>query len=167
MINEQLFKEAWARLDLRWPGRATTDLGKMYYVVLNEEMTTEQFQYAVGVVFRNREFFPRPVDFVEAVREDVQSEAMDQWEIVQKVMSGNHAFAVEELSEAGRRVLRVMGGEMALRKTGTSDQRFIRAEFLRLYETAAQAERQKALSGTVGNPKRLPSREAAGRALDG
>lgn len=139
-IDEKAFKDGWALLCDRFNREPSKPVMAAYYQTLSAKLTTEEFRIACQVVFEQREFFPRPADFLEAVRPDPKAEAMEQWEEVQKLMRGNGGW---ELTDEGQRVVRLLGGETHLKQTTRDQTPFVRREFLQLYGDALEIARRE------------------------
>lgn len=143
MIDQGVFKNEWALLCERF--RMTSEKApsqpqmKRYYRYLSERMDTETFQRAAEIVWAQREFFPRPVDFVEAVDAGDEVRALEQWKFCQRLMSGDRS-ALEEMDEQGRQVVDLMGGISELRRTKIDETKWRRREFLKLYRTATEGD---------------------------
>ncbi len=139
-IDEAVFRDGWAFLCDRFSREPSKPVMAAYYRSLTERMTTEEFRTACQVVFEQREFFPRPADFLEAVRPDPKAEAMEQWEQVQILMHGNGGY---RLTAEGQRVVRLLGGETRLKQTTHDQTPFLRREFLQLYGAALEIARRE------------------------
>ena len=139
MIDQDVFKKAWTLLCERFNREPSQVLMSAYYGTLSEQMDTEQFRRAAHQVFVEREFFPRPVDFLNAAQPDPRADALDQWEQCQKLMRGDPV----KLTDEGKRVVQLLGGERQLKETKLDAVPFVRKEFLQLYgEAAAIAQRE-------------------------
>ena len=139
MIDEPTFRKAWTLLCERFNREPSTALMQAYYGTLSERMTTDEFRAAANQVFIAREFFPRPLDFLEAVRTDPRAEALDQWEQVQELMRGN----IHQLTAEADRVVRILGGPSQLRNTQLEAVPFVRRDFLALYGDAVEISRRE------------------------
>lgn len=143
MIDATEFRAAWVLLCERFNREASDLLMQAYYDDLSPEMDTESFKAACRHVFRHREFFPRPADFLEAGKPDVNAEALAQWETVQQVMSGNDE-PYHSLNPEAKRVIKLIGGVGTLRNTDLDRIPFVRREFFELYGRAAEVARREA-----------------------
>lgn len=150
-IDEKVFKDTWALLCDRFNREPSTPLMLAYYRTLSGRMTTAEFRAAAQAVFEEREFFPRPADFLEAARPDPKAEAMDQWELVQKLMKGD--VDTTALSEEGRRVVRMLGGASQLRDTQLDALPFVRRDFMQLYGDAVEIARREQRPSLAAGPE--------------
>ncbi len=66
MIDADVFIAAWGTLERRFHRDMGDDVAVEYKTALDAVLGTEQFVRAARVVFFEREFFPRPADFLEA-----------------------------------------------------------------------------------------------------
>lgn len=142
MISDKLFRDSWALLCDRFSKQPSTPLMLAYYKTLSPQMSDEQFKAAAQRIFVEREFFPRPADFLDGVRVDPRAEALEQWEQVHELMRG---FPVrEKLTEEAKRCIRMLGGEHKLRNTDLDAVQYVRRDFLELYADAADIARREA-----------------------
>jgi hypothetical protein len=148
MIDEKIFKDAWAMICERFGRSPSGPLSMAYYQSLSARLSTEQFQAAARRVFEQNEFFPKPADFFEP--RDVKAESLEQWELISDVMRGFTPIASPALTEESRRVVRLLGGESKLRNTQLDEVQFVRRDFLQLYGDAseiADREHDRRISG--------------------
>lgn len=159
MIDQNVFKQAWAVLCERF-GREQSDiLMKAYYDDLSPDLDTNSFRRAVRYVFRNREFFPRPIDFIDAVRPDVETEALEQWELAPAAV--NSADARRRLTKEARRVIDLIGGFDVFRQSPPEQLRHVRREFMQLYGKAAEIARREDGGRIPAGPEAKRITEAA------
>lgn len=138
MIDRRVFAEQFAMLEDRFNREFSKDSKAMYYEVLSDELSTEEFQVAVRDIFRSATYFPKPDDFVEAVQGDEQQKALEDWEKVEDVFL--NLASPDDLSPEGRRTVKLMGGWRQIGKASDSDWPHVRKEFLRLYGDAVRME---------------------------
>lgn len=148
MIDRSVFRDEWAmlceRFRLTGQREPSSVMRQRYLEYLSPRLDTEQFRAAARVVYAEREFFPRPIDFVDAAGLSTETEALEQWDLCRRVMDGS-AEAEAAMTDEGLSVLRLMGGARTLRMTALEDVQWRRKEFLQLYGTAAEAARAEAL----------------------
>lgn len=135
-IDEGVFKNAWALLCERFGRTPSTPLMLAYFRTLDPQMSTAEFRQAAQVVFEEREFFPRPVDFLEALREDPSVEALKEWADVQQYIAGH----VADLSPLTAEVVAIMGGKRELGQAKMESMPHLRREFMQTYAQLARAE---------------------------
>lgn len=156
MIDLQVFRTEWALLCERFRmtgGQEPSQLMmRRYYEYLSPRMDTEVFVAAARQVYAEREFFPRPVDFVEAAGPGEDRGAVE-WEKVSKLLR-NSGSPLDSLDEPARRAVRAMGGLFRIGERA-SELHFRRREFLEHY--AAYAD--------PGNVPALPPVSEEGRRL--
>jgi hypothetical protein len=129
MIDQNVFQASWVLLCDRFGREQSMPLMLAYYRTLSPALTTEQFKAACQRIFVEREFFPRPADFLADSRPDPKAEALEQWEQVHELMKGEPA----NLSPEAKRVVRMLGGEYKLRNTQLDAVQYVRRDFLELY----------------------------------
>lgn len=163
MIDDGVFRNWWADLceRFRMTGEDAPSQRQMkrYYRYLSARMDTDDFEAAAEAVWAEREFFPRPADFVEAARGDAESAAMDAWErVLEMAKNWRSAAPAEELGRAGRKALAQVGGIKKLALSDRSDLDFRRRDFLDAYRAA--------LASTAGaDTDRLPPMSDEGQSL--
>jgi len=131
-IDRTVFSQEWALLCERFNRRPSKELSARYYDILSPQMSTGEFRAASVAVLNSAEFFPRPLDFSLAIRPDPAVSALDQWELCERVMHGEHGI-LERMSEEGRRVVALLGGPVHLGMTSLDSVPFVRREFLARY----------------------------------
>ena len=160
MIDQDVFNIEWAVICERFNRDPSHVLAARYFQALSPRMTTEEFLAAARVVFEEQTFFPRPMDFIEAIRPSVEAEALAQWELCDQVMAGS-TKALERMSPAGRRTAQLLGGTDRLRNTRLNDVQFVRRDFMKLFGDAEEIYRREA------QPTALPVSDQAREVLAG
>ena len=136
MIDEGIWKNEWTLLCERF--RLTGDrepsriMRKRYYEYLSPRMDTDEFRRAAMLIYSEREFFPRPADFLPGER---GLGAAIAWEALRPLLR-NSGSSLETLDDAAKRAVRAMGGLGAI-GASESDLPFRRREFMELYESFA------------------------------
>jgi hypothetical protein len=129
MIDEKVFRDSWALLCERFGKEPSLPLMTAYYKAISPQLSTAQFEAACDRIFMEREFFPRPADFLAEVRPDPKADALEQWEQVQELMRGETA----DLDPTAKRVVRALGGTAKLRNTSLDAVQYVRRDFMALY----------------------------------
>ena len=155
MIDQDVFNIEWAVICERHNRDPSQVLAARYYQSLSPRMTTEEFRAAARVVFEEREFFPRPVDFIDAIRPSVEAEALEQWELCERVMAGSKE-AFMHMSPAGRRTVDLLGGTDRLHNTRLNDVQFVRRDFMKVKSRVVCKSERKLLDASVRLPWRPP-----------
>jgi hypothetical protein len=168
VIDKREFWAAWQGLCKRFNRPPDADEASEWHDYLSPQLSTEEFQTAARKLWASREFFPRPDDFLDAARGTTEAEAADQWELCRRVMSGDRS-ALEAMTPAGQKTVRLLGGIDALRQTPLDEVHFRRAEFLRLYDSAEEIARreQGALPWGPEDSRRLKAAAPHLRLLEG
>ena len=142
MIDQDVFNIEWAVICERCNRDPSQVLAARYYQSLSPRMTTEEFRVAARVVFEECEFLPPVAAFIEAVRPSVEAEALEQWELCERVMAGSKK-ALMRMSPAGRRTAQLLGGMDRLRNTKLAEIQFVRRDFLKLFGDAEEIHRRE------------------------
>lgn len=150
MIEKGVFKNEWAALceRFRLTGKKEPSqlMMRRYYRYLSGRLSTDQFRQAAQVVYAEREFFPKPADFVEAVATDSDLEALEQWELVRSAMKRSRDGLPEEATEETRRLVAKEGGLRSMGLVKLDEMQFVERRFKRAYGTlAATREGRKEL----------------------
>jgi hypothetical protein len=135
VIDEKVFGAAWTLLCERFNRPSSLPLMTAYYKAISPQLSTAQFEAAVQRIFVDREFFPRPADFLAEVRPDPKADALEQWVQVHELMRGfgdRHA-----LDPAATRAVAMLGGISKLRNTPLDAVQWVRRDFLQLYGDVA------------------------------
>jgi hypothetical protein len=149
MIDEKVFRDSWALLCDRFGREQSKPLMLAYYRAISPQLTTDQFKAACQRIFVEREFFPRPADFLADARPDPKAEALEQWEQVQALMKGEPA----NLSPEAKRVVNMLGGERKLRMTDLDAIQYVRRDFMELYDDAVEVARREAGGRILPTPE--------------
>lgn len=142
MIEKDRFNRVWKHLCQRFNRDPNPSEAVLYLQWLSPQMNTEAFEEAARHLWATREFFPRPIDFLEAARPSIEAEAQDQWKLCDRVMSGDRE-ALARMSPAGQKTVMLMGGPAALRNTQLDEVHFRRQEFMRLFADAEEIHRRE------------------------
>jgi len=151
MIDPTVFSHEWDLLCARFNRKPLKELMARYYDILSPQMSTGEFRAAAVCVLNSAEFFPRPLDFSLAIRPDPAISALDQWELCERVMQGEHGI-LERMTEEGRRVVALLGGPVRLGMTSLDSVPFVRKEFLARYREVT-SEQFEAISGPEVTPE--------------
>ena len=76
---------------------------------LSQHLTTEQFQEAALIVFDKARFFPTVEEFVEAVKGNPATVAIEEWGKCLKAASSANSAYITDISPAGKFALQKMG----------------------------------------------------------
>ncbi len=160
MIDTEVFSHEWDLLCARFNRKPSKELMARYYDILSPQMSTGEFRAAAVAVLNGAEFFPRPLDFMLAIRPDPAVEALDQWELCERAMQGERGIT-ERMTDEGRRVLGLLGGAVQLGMTPLDKVPFVRKEFLAMYREL-RASGHEAIAGPEVTPE---SRRIVGEAM--
>lgn len=137
-INRDLFTSWIEELDDHFPGERSPRIIAVYWRALSDRMDTDAFEAACVRILGEREYFPPWKAFVEAVRGDSEEGAMEAWDrVLEMAKDWRNAKPSEELSEAGQKALRQVGGVKKLALMDRNDLDFRRNDFMSAYKAAA------------------------------
>lgn len=142
-MSERSFQEAfgdwWALLQDRFGQEKSKTVAAFYYRTLEGQLSVSELDEAMAKVAYANTYFPTPKEIVEAVDVglDLEAEATEQWDRCQSVMQGRIS-ALEDMTPAGQKTVRLLGGPDRLRQTKLDEVKWVRKEFLRLYEHATE-----------------------------
>lgn len=168
MIDDGVFRNWWADLCERFRMTGEDEPSqrqlKRYYRYLSERMDTDTFERAAEVVWAEREFFPKPSDFMDAA-ETPEGAALEQWELCHQIMQDSRRAheLLERMDAEGQRVVRMMGGVRQLTRTQLDEVQWRRKEFMRLYGTASVAAGREQIPPMSDDGKRIVEDAMAGR----
>lgn len=129
----------WGLLNERFGSDRSAELGGFYFAELSQAMTDDQIKLGIRKVLVSSRFFPSPAEILDAAGLSAEEMALTEWELCTAIMEGSRtAFA--KLSDAGQKLVRLLGGEAALRNTPLDSVPFVRKEWLKLYSAAHAIE---------------------------
>ena len=147
MIERERFFEVWERLCVRF-NRDTEGEAAEYYRWLSTQMTTDEYVAAATKLWATREFFPRPIDFVDAMRPSVSAEAFRQWELVYKQATRESTDGWMHMDDLCKRAVSTVGGIDGVTHASPSQIAVLYDRFSRAYRDLALAEREERLLGS-------------------
>lgn len=131
MIEAQVFTAKFDLLTKRFGKELHEKVFTEYYRMLSQHLTTEQFIEACDRAFFEDDYFPSPQKLVDKVKERPENKAREEWE---KIMEAIRRGMNPDISDAGRRALRAIGGFSAVGQANTETQLpWLRKEFLQCY----------------------------------
>ena len=140
MKNEVKFKEYMAtlcELHDRTMSKLLTDL---YWRVL-EPYTDEEAEKAFQEIIYTSKFFPKPADFIEALKGKVQNRATLAWlEVLEAVARIGNYQSVKFSDPVIHSVVNAMGGWPQLCMMEAKEEKWKQKEFERLYEIISARE---------------------------
>jgi hypothetical protein len=92
------------------------------YLILNAELTTDEFKQAIILAYRNCKFFPTPAELIESVHGTIEDRAIRQWD------------NIAQLSPVGKDAFDSVGGDWARRH---SEGNILRAQFIKAFKAYA------------------------------
>lgn len=108
-----------------------------YYEYLNTRMTTDEFEAAARRIFEEERYWPAPITFLHAAKGDPKLLARQEWDaLIERAAKSELA----ELSDAGKRALRALGGWAAVAYADQARLPSLRRAFLESYSGAGPEE---------------------------
>lgn len=138
----------WGLMNERFGATKSPELAGFYLAELSVQMTDEQIKQGVRKVLVSSRFFPSPDEIMAAAGLSGEERALAEWEECYALMEGRRN--ADALSETGRRMVALLGGEAALRRTPLDSVPFVRKEWLALYPAAHAIEvNERKMLGTM------------------
>lgn len=132
MIDKTIFAAEWSLLEQRFDVSKGARVVDAYYEFLNGAMDTEAFLLAARSVFVSREFFPRPIDFIEVGVEDLWQRVIEAISVYEPPnFPGGRIF--QELPQAAQDAIRTIGGLNSARAIWQDSPLRLRGAFMRAY----------------------------------
>lgn len=161
MIKPEIYGAWMAALTDRFNRPLLPGTQQAYYAALSAELTTEEFEQAAGLAFRDETFWPSPRVIIEKVHPPVNvkacaSEAFEG--IRQAIMDFGGPQVASQLAPnlppAAKRALRAIGGAYAISQASYTELPHLARRFTEVYEAAAADAPIEALPALV-HPHRL------------
>lgn len=149
--DQERFREAFTALMLTFPNaKVSPGMAKVYWQVLKPRLEIDEFEEACGrMMADDREFPPRPRDFIDAVSGDLAVDAHHWWQrLTDFSRSGPYRYIVATegyaltipIPDRARFALEAVGGPARLANAGERDMDFIRQRFETAFSTATSHE---------------------------
>lgn len=160
MIDRDVFADEFGLLDKHFPGERSVEETRRYYRVLSERMDTREFTSACERLFIEREHFPRPKDFLEAVGESSDHRARRLWPKVRKVAGAysryprfgedgeryyRHRRMMEDLPADVQEAVRRLGGVGHIAHATDDERPHLRRKFIQLMEDVSREVQRREL----------------------
>ena len=180
MLSRETFVDSFTKLALTFPSfEATNAAMNAYYVALRERIGDEDFvRVCQHLALDDREFFPRPAEFMKALEPDVTHESRREFALV---MRGWGPYdermdfptlrleVVEGLSDRARVAIQSVGlARLAGSSRDTRDQDFLYRRWEAAYCGEADEIQRRLRVGSGEGPRRIGGAvNEASRALSG
>lgn len=105
-----------------------------YYEYLSARMTTTEFEAAAKRIFEEERYWPAPITFLHAVKGDPARKAREEWDALLEKAARNE---LSELSEAGKKALKALGGWSTVAYADQGRLPSLRRAFLESYGDAS------------------------------
>lgn len=138
-MNATEWGALWALLNERFGTTKSAELAGFYLTELSSRLTPEQIKAGVRKVLVSARFFPSPDEIMGAAGLSYEGNALAEWDLCLSLMEGSRT-AYGRLSDTGKKMVRLMGGESALRNSSLDSVPFMRKEWLKLYANASEVE---------------------------
>jgi len=148
MLNEEVFAKGMAMLLKVFDAEKDEEMFSVYYAVL-KELTDEQFMNAVAVIIKERNYpsFPKPAEFFEVVKREIDYKAQQALNRIKDAIKqyGRYYSIVDE-DPITHAVVDALGGWIRLCEIPDDDDpegrwknewKFLEKDFIRLYKMYA------------------------------
>lgn len=123
-------------------GRALApETSAMYYDVLSESLTTDEFLAGARIVFRNHSYntWPAPHQFIDAVKPK-DAPALAASDVFERLLGSQHPERIAlGIGPAALRAFRATGGKREFTAVLEQDVKWLRQRFVENYEHAVKA----------------------------
>lgn len=134
MIDQEQFAQAMGILSDRFNRPLHAGTQRVYYDILDGELTTDELKIAVRLAVRHSQFWPSPqqlIDFAKPPR-DLALEAMKAWEMV-----AGKSYLRGELRTEAAVAFHAIGGAECIRNLTIDQLPFVRRDFIAAYKAHA------------------------------
>jgi hypothetical protein len=139
MIDQKTFNAQMGLLCAKSQRAADPAVIKMYKIILDEQLTTEQFVKGAIVTFAQDTFFPTPERIIEAALGEIQEAASAQW---LEMLAAAKADRRTNLDGIAKDAIAELGGTNVVRTLSDHSQLMrVRTEFISNYSRRARAAR--------------------------
>lgn len=165
-MNAMQWGALWGLLNERFGVNKSDELGAFYFAELSAVLSDEELKAGVRKILVASRFFPSPDEIMQAAGLSEEANALAEWETCMAVMEGRRG-AYERLSETGKRLVRLMGGQFALTQTPLESVPFVRKEWLKLYADANEvaAHERRMLAPMTPEGRKLLAAALAGQVM--
>src|ERR1044072_5413680 len=92
------------------------ELAAFYFAELTANLDDAAIKAGVRKVLMSGRFFPSPDEILAASGMSNEGKALSEWAVCQSLMEGSRT-AYDRLTETGKKLVRLLGGEAALRNS--------------------------------------------------
>lgn len=150
MIDPGIFEQEIAIL-MDWFNRDfEPETLKRLHQRLSRKLTTEQFVQASQIVFDTSRFFPTVKEFVSAVKGDIETLALHEWDLCIKAAARADREAITKLSSQGQSALHLVGGLHKLGVATEENLRWLKKEFVSVWKATPADVKSLPQSHTSG-----------------
>jgi hypothetical protein len=132
VIDHKVFAAEMKLLQERFNKQMSDPVFARYFEFLSAHLSTAEFQQAAIAIFNEERFFPAPVDFVNRLRGDVESQANRAWaRLLRAIQTGTRAY----FEGAEKQALEEIGGRWAVEHCASDrDLGFKQREFIKAFK---------------------------------
>lgn len=158
----------WTLMNERFGTTRSVELGGFYFQELSAALPDDAIKAGVRKVLVSARFFPSPDEIMAAAGLSSEANALAEWDTCYAMMEGS-SQAYGRLSETGKKLVRLLGGEAALRNTPLDSVPFVRKEWLKLYADASEidAHERGMLAPMTPHGRKLLNAAMAGELMPG
>lgn len=161
MINKDVFNNNMQGLSMLFNYKIDKVLMTIYYRAL-QELTDEQFTYAVNKLVQSSKFMPKPAEILEVARGNNEAKIESAWQMLVKAinvigMYEDVQFEDEYLAGA----VHLLGGWLALCEMTEEDFKYAHVTFRKVYGQARRMEPFRGIVSIENEQKGYGHRELA------
>lgn len=157
-MDDRTWASAWTLLEERFGGERSSDLREFYRTRIEDRLSENDFRRAVSRILDEYPWrdeqpygFPRPIDFSYAVRGDTKRHrALKDWLVIHDALLGPGRAEKgwsDDLSEAGKKALKLIGDVGAVKNVPTGRVNFLRKDFVKCYTEIAPSRGERLRAG--------------------
>lgn len=135
-IEPQVFAELLSELEVCYKYEFTPYTKRVWFKLLSDRLSTEEFIAAVEQVIFSNQFMPSAEQLVEAIKGNAQTLAVQEWNLCVQAAASNDRNVRARLSPQGQFALATVGGVFKLGKASEQDLHWIKKEFVSIWKTA-------------------------------
>lgn len=158
----------WGLLNERFSQNRSPELAAFYFTELTSVLSDVQMKAGVRRTLVSARYFPSPEEIMSAAGMSPEASALAEWDVCHSMMEGSRT-AYDRLTETGKKLVRLLGGEQALRNSPLDSLPFIRKEWLKLYADANEidAHERQMLAPMSPEGRKLLAAAMAGQDMPG
>jgi hypothetical protein len=162
MIDKEQFVAGMTALAGAFGREIDGAVQKMYYGILSQHMTTEEFKRAIDITLVTETYWPSPAVLLNKVKADQHSRALSAFEHVNRITAAAggykllpHTRYLEEFDAATRSAISEVGGLSAIANTSEERWPTLQRRFTTAYASFLEPAKALPATGTDGRVQQL------------